>query len=1723
MAQEIGLKAKFDVRDFNRGLNSYVTGLNRAVTATINAQTGITAAGNNFSRVFGTASIALFAMANQARNLATSLGQATRSASGLSQRISAQASAARQANGQIRGLVRSFRDLNTASVAVGTAFGVAAVESVRAFGAALRSAATTVVETVTFFERLQLSIEFYAARSLKSKDDTLSFNDALAQTSDVAEGTLFWIQRLAVASPFTTRDVGTLFRTSQAYGLLREEAELLTPLLLDFAAAAGLDRDILERLALAIGQVRARGKLTGEEVRQLGNSGIPIRDILVKALNIANEEFDNLLESGALTSDKVIPAIIESLQEFEGAGERVAFGTIGGIISAFDELAEISVAKFFRGALEPLQEEFQRLFDVLNQPQVLAFIEVLGKEFGVVLFSAFENLKASISGLIAAWQNLDPTIKQAAITFGVVFVAVSALLAATGILFFAINALINPVTIVAAAFAGLAALWVRSGGKIIDTMIDIERFVTETFTSIARSATNFGFSVIDFFVTGMVNAMPGVVNAMGLLGSILSFFLSPNSPPRVAPNIDDWGKTTTEFFFKGMGKPSTAIVNRSARQLTETVERVLDDATQATPPRPPVGLFDPIVRAAKQSGIDVAKKIQEAEPEVAEAGIDLGAILGKNFLEGVNIAQPIKVLSKELSEALAQFGKGRQLSISGASVIDQFLESFKKADFSALSGVGGIIQDTLGSFVDLGVLDEIDIPFLLSEFRESFARGISEFRKFGVVSEGVFDGIRAAAGPAAKGAIDFLGSYIQLAVSTDVLEDAQNRLNAVTEKYKEIIKPLRQELEKISDARRTIDENREIAELQRVIANEAAGALRKQSAELGIQEILQRRLLAVKEKERDAALEVGEEEVKSAEKTQKKAEDNFDILQATLDARNDQLSLVAKESSIFARLEAEVAKLREKEKSTLELQTALLKLQQDELKDIVKEARAKYTLSQAESTELEKQQALLDLQEIAFRRQGRILEARELGFKPEEITKLSDIALTLDDLNIKSEKALAGVGPSMDDIISKIPDMTKLSEEWRVKLEEVRGKWEEIKGEISATAQEINDKLPTFLKIFPEEEGEEAPLVKTLKEYQNGILILAGVFALTSIVGQIQKLGVAFAIVRAIIAGPVVVSALGAIATALTPFVPIIGAVLLALGALTLAWQTNFLNIQGITKEAASNIGAEFTRIAEGIAAFGEFFTTFWSTLFTSEGRQNLRKGLSNVISAFGDKQLRDEIISEVVPLGALAVEEFNKSVQAQGFGPAAAISFALKIPAIVKDEEPIKEHGFEVASTLFGGMTEGLDTLQPEISRQMSEAINLSTQGLAISDEASSNLQAQLNAVLLQGVNPEAIGQSIFGAISEGVTSGLVLDDAELAKASADMLAAIEAKMKQDGEISSPSELTKREVGVPLGEGVLAGLKSVLDGTIETVGDTVVGFAKVLRDSALPIIEKFSEGGSSAFAALVTDAIKSIESMRINTKIKLTLLNLNVTESLRALTTIFSESFTAIRTDSETAISGMSESVVQEFNSLNTQISTIMSTIKGIIVGSFADAKTESELEIQKLTGSVTALFGGDEDSMLSEVRRVFVGLEGAVPAQIGADFITGLATGITDNKQVLATALVGAIEYAFGEAAAFGEISSPSQLAARSLGFPIAQGVSTGILQGAGLISSSMQSAVLSSLNAPINAQFASGPSSIVPGNISNVSRTNNFNLNVSSSVPSQGISRDFGIMETMAGSFN
>ncbi|MDI6769735.1 MAG: tape measure protein [Anaerolineales bacterium] len=258
------------------------------------------------------------------------------------------------------------------------------------------------------FELAGMSLQTLVAQELTATGAARDMGEALGMAGEQARGLQDWIQQLAIKSPFTQTGIRAAFQTALAYGMTTKEAQRLSKAVLDFSAGSGRGEAAMNQVALALGQIQAKGRLAGQEVLQLVNAGIGVDNILAKAFGKTTEEIVNLREKGLIPADLAVQAIVESLEkDFGGAAER-AGGSFSGLLSSMKDLKEIGLREFFGATFREIQPMLQDFVSALQDPRTLEKITKAGED----LASTFRGMLELAEKAGQTWDSVDESNKR---------------------------------------------------------------------------------------------------------------------------------------------------------------------------------------------------------------------------------------------------------------------------------------------------------------------------------------------------------------------------------------------------------------------------------------------------------------------------------------------------------------------------------------------------------------------------------------------------------------------------------------------------------------------------------------------------------------------------------------------------------------------------------------------------------------------------------------------------------------------------------------------------------------------------------------------------------------------------------------------------------------------------------------------------------------------------------------------------------------------------------------------------------------------------------------------------------------------------------------------------------------------------------------------------------------------------------------------------------------
>lgn len=234
------------------------------------------------------------------------------------------------------------------------------------------------------------------------EQNEVSFTNFLGSTKK-AKAYLNDLYGIASKTPFEFPELVGAARRFLAFGFSAKETKKTLLTVGDAVSAIGGGSAEIERMTMALGQIKAKGKLSTEELLQMAELGIPVFDILRKEFNMTGEELEDALRTGAIGADKGIAAITKGMDSrFKGSAKEQS-KTFLGQWSTFKDIANQKL-----GELSKPMFNFMR--DTLLPGMTAALPKIAGvaKTVGGFLSMAFGKGKQIFKDVIATIKPAMP-------------------------------------------------------------------------------------------------------------------------------------------------------------------------------------------------------------------------------------------------------------------------------------------------------------------------------------------------------------------------------------------------------------------------------------------------------------------------------------------------------------------------------------------------------------------------------------------------------------------------------------------------------------------------------------------------------------------------------------------------------------------------------------------------------------------------------------------------------------------------------------------------------------------------------------------------------------------------------------------------------------------------------------------------------------------------------------------------------------------------------------------------------------------------------------------------------------------------------------------------------------------------------------------------------------------------------------------------------------------
>lgn len=245
-------------------------------------------------------------------------------------------------------------------------------------------------------------------------------------SSDAASKSLKELSDFAKTTPFEMPQVLEASKRLLAYNIEAKDLIPTLQMLGDISAGVGMDK--LPQLILAFGQVKAATRLTGMELRQFSEAGVPLLDALAKQAGVTAAQMTEMITDKAVGFDQVQKALSGMTGEggkFFNLMENQSKTLKGRMSNISDQLVRVALsiagisteAETFGniiegGMFDRISLMAQRVLDVLNElePKIQGFITSFLSN-SQAIFLAVGLLTGALTGVaVATWAIFAPFI-----------------------------------------------------------------------------------------------------------------------------------------------------------------------------------------------------------------------------------------------------------------------------------------------------------------------------------------------------------------------------------------------------------------------------------------------------------------------------------------------------------------------------------------------------------------------------------------------------------------------------------------------------------------------------------------------------------------------------------------------------------------------------------------------------------------------------------------------------------------------------------------------------------------------------------------------------------------------------------------------------------------------------------------------------------------------------------------------------------------------------------------------------------------------------------------------------------------------------------------------------------------------------------------------------------------------------------------------------------------
>lgn len=217
------------------------------------------------------------------------------------------------------------------------------------------------------------------------------------------------LNSMAAKTPMSLDNITAVGTQLLNYGVA---ADSLVSTMTQLGDLASGNAQKFERVSLAYGQMLAKGKVSGEELRQMTEAGVPLLQALADTLNVTAGEVQDLISKGKVGIPE-LNAAIESMTtgtgQFAGMMEKQA-QTFEGMLSTLSDEAVQFGRDVGEGAFGVAKKSLSELLEMIDHWRDDGTLEEIARDAGTTVEVIANSIKTVITLLVDCRGAIIPLI-----------------------------------------------------------------------------------------------------------------------------------------------------------------------------------------------------------------------------------------------------------------------------------------------------------------------------------------------------------------------------------------------------------------------------------------------------------------------------------------------------------------------------------------------------------------------------------------------------------------------------------------------------------------------------------------------------------------------------------------------------------------------------------------------------------------------------------------------------------------------------------------------------------------------------------------------------------------------------------------------------------------------------------------------------------------------------------------------------------------------------------------------------------------------------------------------------------------------------------------------------------------------------------------------------------------------------------------------------------------